>query len=268
MTPKQWLTVGTLALKNFVLAGNAVSLHWMTQPRQMLGFHAETLFLYKALAKERGLPQRNVFEVLGSPPELNVRLGALDTGTTWFRNLPSYTQDIVSLALLCQIVKPKVVFEIGTAKGYTSLHLALNSPDDCCVYTLDLPPDNKTPPALETTVMDEFQVGMYTNSDKYLFQDSSVAHKITCLYGDSATFDFAPYRERVDLFFIDGAHSFAYVRSDTLNALKCCHPGSVIAWHDYGRAGLNGVSRWLHELAQQHHVYAIPGGSLAFMRVT
>lgn len=267
MTPKQWLTVGALAVKNFVLAGNLVSLRWLTQPRQLVGFNAETLFLYKALARRRGLPGQSVFQALGASNELNVRLGALTSDAPWFGVLPSYTQDIVSLAALCQIVRPHTVFEIGTARGYTTLHLALNSPDDCKIYTLDLPRNYTAPPALETTAMDEFQVGMYVGVDKYLFEDSSVASKITCLYSDSATFDFAPYAQSVDLFFIDGAHSYAYVRSDTLNALKCCHSGSVIAWHDYGRAGLNGVSGWLHELAQQYQVYAIPGGSLAFMRV-
>jgi hypothetical protein len=71
----------------------------------------------------------------------------------------------------------------------------------------------------------------------------------------------------VDLFFIDGAHSYEYVRQDTLNALKCCRKGGVIAWHDFGRSGVNGVSRWICELAQEHKVYSVPGSSLAFMVV-
>jgi hypothetical protein len=49
-----------------------------------------------------------------------------------------------------------------------------------------------------------------------------------------------------------------------LHALVCCHPGSVIAWHDFGRMGVNGVTRWLVEFARTRPVYAIPGGSLAF----
>jgi hypothetical protein len=85
---------------------------------------------------------------------------------------------------------------------------------------------------------------------------------------DSAKFDYSPFNRRVDLFFIDGAHSYPYVRDDTLKALECCRPGSVIAWHDYGRHGVNGVSRWLHEFSRGRKIYCIPGGgSLAYMRV-
>lgn len=267
MTPKQWFAVGILGLKNFILAGNLVSLKWLSNPRQLVGYHAETLFLYKTIDNSRGLKAGNVFEVLDGSNEVTIRLGALQSNATWFRTIPSYTQDIASLALLCQLLKPKVVFEIGTATGYTGLHFALNTPDDSQVYTLDLPRGYDEPPALDTTAMDEFQVGMYAQLTDYLFLNSAVEHKITCLFGDSATFDYTPYHGRVDLFFIDGAHSYAYVKSDTLRALECCHSGSVVAWHDFGRAGLNGVSQWLQELSMQYEIFAVPGGSLAFMRV-
>jgi hypothetical protein len=95
-----------------------------------------------------------------------------------------------------------------------------------------------------------------------------IASKIQPLFGDSASFDYSPFIDRIDLFFIDGAHSYEYVRSDTLNALKCCRPGGVIAWHDFGRAGVNGVSRWLVEFSKQYPVFAVPGGSLAFCVLT
>jgi hypothetical protein len=91
-----------------------------------------------------------------------------------------------------------------------------------------------------------------------------VARKVQPLFGDSATFNYSPYYGRIDLFFVDGSHSYEYVRSDTLNAMKCCRPGGVIAWHDFGRVGVNGVSRWLLEFSKQHPVYSVPGGSIAF----
>jgi hypothetical protein len=101
----------------------------------------------------------------------------------------------------------------------------------------------------------------------HISNNAAAESKITRLYGDSATFDFAPYHGTIDLFFIDGAHSYEYVRSDTINALACCHPGSIIAWHDFGRVGVNGVSRWLRRLSRRYQIYSVPGGSLAFMVV-
>jgi len=38
-------------------------------------------------------------------------------------------------------------------------------------------------------------------------------------------------------------------------------------WHDYGRMGVNGVSKWLHELSKSKKIYSVPGSSLAWMIV-
>ena len=124
-----------------------------------------------------------------------------------------------------------------------------------------------SPPALPTTIVDDRNIRDQRGVDRCFFDGTSVSGKIQRLFGDSATFDYASFEARVDLFFIDGAHSYEYVRSDTLNALRCCRPGSVIAWHDFGRFGVNGVTRWLRELSRSRAVYCVPGGSLAFMRI-
>ena len=167
--------------------------------------------------------------------------------------------------MLCQIVQPKLIFEIGTFHGAGTLHWAANAPQ-ADVYTLDLPPD--TLPSLTTTTADEMHVSEHTRKKRMFFDDHPASQRIHCLYGDSAKYDFGPFTSKVDLFFIDGAHSYDYVQNDSLKALNCCHRGSIIAWHDYGRVGFNGVSRWLHEFARKgHKLHRVPGGSLVFMRL-
>jgi hypothetical protein len=256
----QLLRLYAAAARNFLMGGNVSSLSLLAKPRQMVAYATENLFSFRTVADRRGIPQKNVFEVL---PQ--VRLAEINlcntNGETWFRNSASYVADIVSLCLLCQAIKPKVIFEIGTLTGYTAVHMALNC-DDCRIYTLDLPPGEE--PTLATTAIDRAHVKMHRESKRYVWESMDIAQKIQTLSGDSASFDYSPYHRRVDLFFIDGAHSYEYVRSDTLNAMHCCHPGSVIAWHDFGRVGVNGVSRWLVEFSKQHRVYSIPGGSIAF----
>jgi predicted O-methyltransferase YrrM len=163
-------------------------------------------------------------------------------------------------------VKPKVIFEVGTFDGYTSLHLAMNAGPDAQVYTLDLPVEGANP-ELRTTWVDVRHIEQHAQMRQYLFDGRPEAKNITCLFGDSATFDYEPYAGKVDLFFIDGAHSYEYVRSDTLNALRCSHKGSIIAWHDFGRTGVNGVSKWLMQFSREHEIYSVPGGSLAYMVV-
>ena len=255
-------------LRNILLGGNLISLSLITTPRALISYITQNLFFFKSMNNRRNLPQKNVFEVLpGSANIQTITLGNL-LSNTWFATSSSQASDISGLSLICRIIKPAIVFEIGTLDGYTALHFALNTPGNAKVYTLDLPKTNPVSPALATTVVDDDFIGMSRGMGELCFRNEDVSSKITCLAGDSATFDFSPYHGKIDFFFIDGSHSYEYVRSDTLNALKCCRPGSVIAWHDYGQMGMSGVDRYLDELARQGRaIYSIPGGSVAFMVV-
>ncbi|MBN2012304.1 class I SAM-dependent methyltransferase [candidate division KSB1 bacterium] len=261
----QIFNVTAITTRNLLLGGNMISLSLARNPKQMINYISESLFLYKALNQRRGIPQKNVYEVLSAENVETVKLGSLKEGEAWFMSSASYTTDIINLCMICQIIKPKIVFEIGTMRGYTAFHFALNSPDDSKIYTLDLPKSEAVSHKLKTTVIDDVHVQSYLNSQKYQFEASDVASKINCLFSDSATFDFSPYYHKVDFFFIDGAHSYEYVKRDTMNALECCHPGSVIAWHDFGCVGVNGVSKLVIEMAEKYNIYSIPGGSVAFM---
>lgn len=262
------IRIGAIVFRNVLLGGNLISLSLVRSPRGMARYVTECLFLYKTFRRKRGIPEKSVFEVLPSNNVERIKLAGLDSGETWFNtSFASRATDIVNLCLICQIVKPKVVFEIGTARGYTSFHFALNTPNGAKIYSLDLQKNTSVNPSLPTTVVDDSLIHSTFMSEGYCFEHTNVASKINCLFGDSANFDFSDFYEKVDFFFIDGAHSYQYVRSDTLNALKCCHPGSIIAWHDFGRMGVNGVSKYLVELSKQYEIYTIPGGTLAFMVV-
>ncbi|HEY3296232.1 MAG TPA: class I SAM-dependent methyltransferase [bacterium] len=262
----QLVGLTTAAARNLLFGGNLAALTMVRHPRQMMNYVVWAVFLQKIMSNRRGLPQKNVFEVLPSTGDVEqVQFGSLESGLSWFWTIPSDWVDIVSLSLICRLIKPKVVFEIGTLHGYSAFQFALNTPDESRIYTLDLPRDGSVAPSMRRSVVDEEHTRTHAGVTRYCFESHPVARKITCLQGDSATFDYSPYHGNVDLFFIDGAHSYDYVRSDTLNALACCRPQGVIAWHDFGRSGMNGVSRWLCELSKTHKVYSVPGGSLAYM---
>ena len=258
----------TVIIRNLFLGTNVISLSLLTKPRQMIDYVTENMVLFKTLNNNWGIPQKNVFEVLGGGGDTAINLANLKFGETWFLSKSSYVADIISLCLICKIINPKIVFEIGTLNGYTALHFALNTANDAKIFTLDLPKNFESSMELKTTIVDDYHVKASLGSRYYCFEDNDIANKkITCLFGDSATFDFSPYYGKVDFFFIDGAHSYEYVKSDTMNALECVKKGSVIAWHDFGRAGVNGVSKWVSELAKSHQIFVIPGGSLAYMVV-
>ena len=267
MTPRQIVEALAVGGRNLLVGSSLASLSLAGSPRRMIQYVADSLFLHRAMSSRRGLPQKTVGQMFASSGTHTLRLGALDTDEAWFWPQAAYTQDIVSLCLICQILEPRLVFEIGTFRGYTAFHFALNTPDAARIVTLDLPRGPDVRASLPVTVVDSIHIQERAASDPYCFDGTPEAGKITCLLGDSSTFDFAPYRGQVDFFFVDGSHSYDYARSDTLNALACCHPGSVIAWHDYGKPSLPGLSRWLDECGSRWPVYSIPGGSVAFMVV-
>lgn len=250
------------AARNVALGGNLAAVPLLARPRELLRYASETLF-QRQLESGRGLPRTPVFEAF-ELAESQVVLGNLD-GYTWLHSeTPPFAIDLLSLILLCRATEPRMIFEIGTFVGYTSLHMALNTPDDTRVLTLDLPPADRST-RLRTTATDHKLIDR--DVGPAVFEGTRVAAKIRRLYGDSATFDFDDWHGAVDLFFVDGAHSYEYVRSDTLRALECTRPGGVIVWHDYGRLEQSGVTRWLHEFARDHDVRAVPNGSIAYYRV-
>lgn len=247
------------ASRNVLLGGNLASLPLLARPRELLRYSSETLF-QRQLERDGGLPRRAVFEALGMS-STDVRLGNLD-GYTWLHDESApFAIDLLTLCLLCRGLQPRTIFEIGTFVGYTSLHMALNSPPTTKVFTLDLPPTDRET-SLRTTATDHKLIDR--DVGPAVFRGSEVEDRIERLFGDSATFDFSRWHDAVDLFFVDGAHSYEYVRSDTRHALKCVRPGGVVVWHDYGRLEQSGVTRWLHEFARDHEVHAVPNGSIAY----
>lgn len=239
------------------MGANLRSLSKLGDPRRLVFYSTQTLFFYDCLFRN-GLPMKNVRDVIphGDYSEITLFLG---TDDFWINDVPTGGSDLLSLSLITRLVSPKRIFEIGTARGYTALQLAANAPN-ADVFTLDLPQGASA--RLPITVLDRY---FDTVEKGETIKGRKDAGRIHRLIGDSADFDFGPYSKSIDLFFIDGAHTYEYVKNDTLKALQCCHPGSVIAWHDYGRMGVNGVTRWLHEFSKSHFpVYRVPNGSLAY----
>lgn len=166
--------------------------------------------------------------------------------------------EVLVLSAMVRLLEPRKILEIGTYDGNTTLNLAANSPSEARIFTLDLPADWRGDFALEVPgIQNNAAVGGITGIQ---FRDSPLRDKITQLFDDSAHFDwdrFAPF----DLVFIDGAHTYDYVCSDTRNALRVLRPGGTLVWHDYGM--LEDVSRLVDETAARIRVHAIRGTRLA-----
>ncbi|MCI0448532.1 MAG: class I SAM-dependent methyltransferase [Chlorobi bacterium] len=179
----------------------------------------------------------------------------------------SYRQGNVTLYELyciCAIAKSfraSSIFEIGTYDGETTLHLALNSPENAKIYTLDLPTENTKNIKFSVDSGDPQLINKkgFRTGEKFL--DRKESQKITQLFADSALFDYSEFKEKVDIFFIDGAHSYDYVKTDTENAFYTLNENGIIIWHDYGN--IIDVIKYLNELSSVKPLYRINRTTLA-----
>lgn len=159
------------------------------------------------------------------------------------------------------------VFEIGTFDGRTTLNLALNAPVQCMIYTLDLPPSFGTIFSLaagERHMVDKPKPGLRYEQYQKIYP--AAVGRIHQLLGDSATFDYSPYKDTCSLVFVDGSHSYDYVMFDTRVAMDMTERGGVVVWHDYGI--WEDVTKALDELEKRegYGLCNISGTSLVYWR--
>lgn len=151
-------------------------------------------------------------------------------------------------------------FEIGTASGNTTVLLAANLAGT--VYTLDLPDAAGWEPTLTRLGSDDVVRASRTRAE---FIRRHPMPNIVELTGDSARFDYRGYHGRIGLFFVDGAHSIEYVRSDTMNAAWCCEDDAIIVWDDFTTT--RDVTTYLRQLRTAGvSLFGIRGTRLAFSR--
>jgi hypothetical protein len=155
--------------------------------------------------------------------------------------------DLVPLVTILHDRKPKCMLEIGTYFGYTTRVLAQNFPETT-IHTVDLPQafdesnDSGTIPKDDLHLIKRRRVG------EAFVNDTSIRNVVQH-FGDTATWDFSPAKDST-LFFIDGSHTYDYVRNDTENCLALCNKRrATLLWHDCDR-GHPGVVRYLAELVQ------------------
>jgi predicted O-methyltransferase YrrM len=155
---------------------------------------------------------------------IDIRVTLVDLGG--YRGRPDWER--ILLAAVARSRSGRPCFEIGTASGNTTVLLAANM--EATVYTLDLADSHAMAPALTRLGSDD---DVRRSRKRAEFIARNPRSNIIELTGDSATFDYSEYHDRIGLFFIDGAHSFEYVRSDTMNAAWCCQADGIIVWDDF-----------------------------------
>ena len=193
----------------------------LRRPSLLPVFHANVLRSYR-VARGGRAPSVLPHDLLEPSGVVTLRFGE-------YGLFPRKEADYPILELVAML-QPQRVFEIGTSTGRRTALMAMNMADDAKIFTLDLPPDADLPEHasdLHLIAESKHSVGKHFRETRWF------GGKISQLFGDSKTFDYAPYRDSIDLVFIDGSHTHEYAASDTVHACEMIRRGGVILWHDY-----------------------------------
>jgi predicted O-methyltransferase YrrM len=220
-------------------------------PARASSFRSKLQAMRSAETRETMIPVRSLTDLGLQPGRVVMELLPFTDGN------PTPVE-LFCLSALVRASNARAIFEIGTFDGTTTLQLALNSPDDAIVWTLDLPAGAIDQTHFPVLAEDKPYIEKPTTGAR--FTRTQAAGKIRQLFGDSATFSFEPYLDRMDFVFIDGSHSLAYVRSDSARAFSLVRPGGWIVWHDYGV--WPDVTTGLHELAIRLPLVHLAGTTL------
>jgi predicted O-methyltransferase YrrM len=205
-------------------------------------FSARASELYHEIVRDDWIPQSSLAEICGT--QNGNRQIWIDLGQ------PSPEMPPGELALLCSLVKwknPRIAVEIGTFKGFTTLHLSRNTAERCRIYTVDLPP---TLEAHEASNFSDPQLIAASRSAQRAFESDP---KVTQLFQDSTTVEWKRIvAGPIDFALIDGSHLYEHVRKDTENVMEALAPGALVMWHDYANVEVRrGVGRYLRELSTE-----------------
>lgn len=171
------------------------------------------------------------------------------------------------IASLASKEKNKKIFEFGTYLGSTTAIMALNSRNECKIYSIDLPKKNnrkkykkfsykefdKIKLKYNTLIQSENDACLqevYENFGTFYIESLKfrMKKKIKLIKNDSFTYDFSKFKKSFDLVFIDGGHNTELVKKDTENAFKITKKGGIILWHDVSSKIHTDVSSYLKSL--------------------
>lgn len=165
------------------------------------------------------------------------------------------------LGALAQAARPMSVVEIGTYLGVGTLTLALNTPAEAKIYTVDLPDDVHNVEAMNPHATDRYLVHRSRRHVGEAFATHSVRSKIIQVRADSTRLNLRDYVTEADFVLIDGGHSFDLIKKDTENALAVLGKRGVIIWDDYWWF-YPEVVRYLDGLANKLPLFCIEDSNL------
>ena len=164
----------------------------------------------------------------------------------------------------------KNIFEFGTCSGKTTYIMGLNSSDETKITTITLSPNEIN----EINVKEDDNKISFRNIinesiyNEFLFSGNNVEKKIKVIFKNSLEFNHEDYKNKIDLIFIDGGHTYSVVKNDSEKSFDMLTTKGVILWHDYvpGKESAKDVVKYIHEISKNKKIYHIKDTTLAYYK--
>ena len=185
-------------------------------------------------------------------------------------NFKGITSDYEAWIMSVIAQKSKKIFEFGTCSGKTTYLFSENSPADCEIYTITLKKDQTENVSYissdnriaKRNALDE---SIY---EKFFFTGKKSEKKIKVIFQDSKKLDISNFKNKFDLIFIDGGHTYSCVKNDTEKSFEMVKNNGLIFWHDYNPAkkSASDVVKYLDEISDKHNIFHIKRTHMCFLR--
>lgn len=183
-------------------------------------------------------------------------------------NVIGMTSDLEAWILSMMAKISNNIFEFGTCSGKTTYLLALNSPENCKITTLTIKMDEKINMSHGESKSAYRNIFNESKYEEFMFTNTEEENKIDVRFINSLNFDDKEFREKCDLIFIDGGHTYSIVKNDSEKAFNMISKNGYIFWHDYalGKRSAKDVVKYIHEVSKEKKLYSIKGTSLVFFK--
>ncbi len=183
-------------------------------------------------------------------------------------NVIGMTSDLEAWILSMMAKISNNIFEFGTCSGKTSYLLALNSSENCKITTLTIKSDEKIKISQGESKSAYRNIFNESKYEKFMFTNTKEENKIDVRFINSLNFDDKEFKEKCDLIFIDGGHTYSIVKNDSDKAFNMISKNGYIFWHDYalGKRSARDVVKYLHEVSKEKKLYSIKGTSLVYFK--
>lgn len=132
-------------------------------------------------------------------------------------------------------MQPQTIFEVGTGKGKLTEYMARAAPPNAVIHSLDMLPSQRQKIKYP---LDPWNKNYIRHGDEGVgiaYKNAGLEGKVIQHLGDSAAFDFSPFKRKMDIVVVDANHGYEAAQNDLSNALEIVSPGGIVVLDDFDR---------------------------------